>query len=108
LCMRLNCAEFNRMVVSWARLDHMPTSDEVGVVDVYTLGCLNCHKYRSLGSQNLAAPNLTYIGRKLTKQELVSALKCPACVQPGSPMPSYQAQTRATIEALAAFLAASR
>jgi cytochrome c1 len=38
----------------------------------------------------------------------IAHLKCPACVNPGSPMPSFQGLGEENLKALAAFLEASK
>jgi quinol-cytochrome oxidoreductase complex cytochrome b subunit len=72
-------------------------------------GCLNCHTYQNLGGGFPGAPNLTDEGAKnkgITFQ--IDHLKCPACVNPGSPMPSFAGLGEANLRKLAAFLEASK
>jgi mono/diheme cytochrome c family protein len=72
-------------------------------------GCLNCHTYNGLGSHNLGAPDLTAEGAKgkgIAFQ--VAHLKCPACVNPGSPMPSFAGLGDANLHKLATFLESSK
>jgi len=72
-------------------------------------GCLNCHTYQSVGSSNLGAPNLTDIGTKnLGIDFQIRHLKCPSCVTPGSPMPSFSLLGDASLKQLATFLEASK
>src|SRR5439155_128411 len=53
-------------------------------------GCTNCHTYLGKGSRNLGAPDLSAEGTKgRSVAFLVSYLKCPSCVTPGSPMPAF-------------------
>ena len=53
-------------------------------------GCLNCHTYIGAGGPNLGAPDLTAEGAKNKGIAFqIAHLKCPACVNPGSPMPSF-------------------
>ena len=55
-------------------------------------GCLNCHVYNGDGGQNLGAPELTAEGAKNKGIAFqIAHLKCPACVNAGSPMPSFSA-----------------
>jgi mono/diheme cytochrome c family protein len=72
-------------------------------------GCLNCHVYNGDGGQNLGAPELSDIG-SLNKgiQYQIDHLKCPACVNPGSPMPSFSGLGEERLQKLAAFLEASK
>lgn len=72
-------------------------------------GCLNCHTYQGAGSQNLGAPDLTDIGAKnLGVQFQIDHLKCPSCVNAGSPMPSFDALGEDRLRDLAIFLESSK
>jgi mono/diheme cytochrome c family protein len=72
-------------------------------------GCLNCHTYLGTGSHNLGAPDLSAEGAKNKGiQFQISHLKCPACVNSGSPMPSFAGLGDANLHKLATFLEASK
>ena len=72
-------------------------------------GCLNCHTYNGDGGHNLGAPVLTDIGAKnLGIAFQIAHLKCPACVNPGSPMPSFAGLGEDNLKKLATFLEASK
>jgi cytochrome c553 len=72
-------------------------------------GCLNCHTYNGDGGHNLGAPELTAEGAKGRGiQFQISHLKCPACVNPGSPMPSFAGLGEQRLTQLANFLEASK
>jgi menaquinol-cytochrome c reductase cytochrome b/c subunit len=72
-------------------------------------GCLNCHTYNGDGGHNLGAPDLTAEGAKNKGIAFqISHLKCPACVNPGSPMPSFAGLGDARLKQIAAFLEASK
>jgi menaquinol-cytochrome c reductase cytochrome b/c subunit len=72
-------------------------------------GCLNCHVYNGDGGQNLGAPELTAEGAKNKGQQFqIDHLKCPACVNPGSPMPSFAGLGEDRLKLLATFLEASK
>src|SRR3954453_16877473 len=72
-------------------------------------GCLNCHIYLGAGGRNLGAPALTAEGAKNQGIAFqVAHLKCPACVTPGSPMPSFAGLGDARLKQIAAFLEASK
>ena len=72
-------------------------------------GCLNCHTYNNVGGSQLGAPNLTAEGAKNKGiQFQISHLKCPSCVNPGSPMPSFAGFTDQQLKELATFLEASK
>ena len=72
-------------------------------------GCLNCHTYLGDGGQNLGAPELTAEGAKNKGIAFqIAHLKCPACVNPGSPMPSFAGLGDERLKLLATFLEASK
>jgi mono/diheme cytochrome c family protein len=72
-------------------------------------GCLNCHTYNGDGGTNLGAPELTAEGAKNKGIAFqVAHLKCPACVNPGSPMPSFAGLGDERLQQIAAFLEASK
>jgi quinol---cytochrome c reductase cytochrome c subunit, bacillus type len=72
-------------------------------------GCLNCHTYLGDGGHNLGAPELTAEGAKNKGIAFqIAHLKCPSCVNPGSPMPSFAGLGNARLAQIAAFLEASK
>jgi menaquinol-cytochrome c reductase cytochrome b/c subunit len=72
-------------------------------------GCLNCHTYVGDGGHNLGAPDLSAEGAKSKGIAFqISHLKCPACVNTGSPMPSFAGLGDARLKQIAAFLEASK
>jgi hypothetical protein len=72
-------------------------------------GCLNCHTYLSSGSSNLGAPNLTNEGSKNKGIPFqIAHLKCPSCVNKGSPMPRFAPLGESNLRKLATFLEASK
>ena len=72
-------------------------------------GCTNCHTYLCSGGSNLGAPDLSAEGAKGKGiQFQIDHLKCPSCVNPGSPMPPFAALGEANLRAIAAFLEASK
>ncbi|MGH3025131.1 MAG: hypothetical protein ACRDLR_01620 [Gaiellaceae bacterium] len=72
-------------------------------------GCLNCHTYNGVGGGFAGAPNLTAEGAKNKGIAFqISHLQCPACVNPGSPMPSFQGLGNARLKLLATFLESSK
>ncbi len=73
------------------------------------VGCTNCHVYNGDGGQALGAPELTAEGAKNKGIDFqIRHLTCPACVNKGSPMPSFAAQGAKNLKQLAAFLEASK
>ena len=72
-------------------------------------GCTNCHTYLGSGGSNLGAPDLSAEGAKGKGiQFQIDHLKCPSCVNPGSPMPPFAALGEDNLRAIAAFLEASK
>jgi menaquinol-cytochrome c reductase cytochrome b/c subunit len=72
-------------------------------------GCTNCHTYLGTGSSNLGAPDLTAEGAKGKGVRFqIDHLKCPSCVNPGSPMPPFAALGEDNLHKLAVFLEASK
>ena len=72
-------------------------------------GCLNCHTYNGDGGTNLGAPELTAEGAKNKGVAFqIAHLKCPACVNSGSPMPSFAGLGDDRLKNQAAFLEASK
>jgi mono/diheme cytochrome c family protein len=69
--------------------------------------CLNCHTYNNVGGS--IGPNLTAEGAKNRGIAFqISHLKCPSCVNPGSPMPSFAGFSDQQLKELATFLEASK
>ena len=82
---------------------------EAGLKLFLQSGCLNCHTYQNIGSSNLGAPDLTDVGTKhLGVDFQIRHLKCPSCVTPGSPMPSFSLLGDESLKQLAIFLEASK
>jgi mono/diheme cytochrome c family protein len=72
-------------------------------------GCMNCHTYLGAGGTYPGAPNLTAEGAKNKGIAFqIAHLKCPACVNPGSQMPSFAGLGTARLAQIAAFLEASK
>ena len=73
------------------------------------VGCANCHTYNGAGTSNLGAPDLTAEGAKHKGIAFqIAHLKCPSCVNKGSPMPSFASQGIKNLTDLATFLEASK
>ena len=73
------------------------------------VGCANCHTYNGDGQSNLGAPDLTAEGAKHKGIAFqIAHLKCPSCVNQGSPMPSFASQGTKNLTELATFLEASK
>jgi mono/diheme cytochrome c family protein len=102
-------SEIIRDVPNWVKAEHLPQSAVPGAKLFATAGCTACHTYNGAGGSNLGAPDLTDIGsRNLTIQFQIAHLKCPSCVNKGSPMPSFASLGDARLHQLAVFLNASK
>jgi cytochrome c1 len=96
-------------VPRWINVEHLPKRAYRGAVLFDTTGCTACHTYAGSGSKNLGAPDLTAIGvHHLAIRFEISHLKCPSCVNPGSPMPSFRSLSKKHLHQLAVFLEASK
>jgi hypothetical protein len=99
------------LVPSWAKKQGFAGNKEAvtGARLFAVTGCLNCHTYLGEGSGNLGAPDLSDEGSKNKGVAFqVAHLKCPSCVNSGSPMPPFVSQGEQNLHALAVFLEASR
>jgi mono/diheme cytochrome c family protein len=104
-------SELLGLVPSWAQKEGFadnPTA-VAGAKLFAQSACLNCHTYNNVGGSQFGAPNLTTEGLKNKGIAFqISHLKCPSCVNPGSPMPSFAGFSAAQLQALATFLEASK
>jgi cytochrome c553 len=104
-------SELLAKVPSWAkseRFSNNPTAI-AGAKLFAVSGCLNCHTYNGSGGHNLGAPNLTAEGAKNKGIAFqIAHLKCPACVNSGSPMPSFAGLGEGNLRKLATFLESSK
>jgi mono/diheme cytochrome c family protein len=96
-------------VPRWVKLEHLPQKAVRGAALFKSAGCLACHRYAGAGTRNLGAPPLTAIGsRRLGIRFQIAHLRCPSCVNPGSPMPPFGSLGKARLHQLAVFLEASK
>jgi mono/diheme cytochrome c family protein len=96
-------------VPHWVKDEHLPPAAVPGAKLFAVSGCTACHTYNGSGSSNLGAPDLTAIGsRHLGIQFQINHLKCPSCVNPGSPMPKFASLGEKRLRQLAIFLEASK
>ena len=104
-------SEIEAAVPSWAAKQGFQNNTEAiaGAKLFAQSGCTNCHTYLGSGGSNLGAPDLSAEGAKgKGVQFQIDHLKCPSCVNSGSPMPSFQALGDANLHKLAVFLEASK
>jgi quinol---cytochrome c reductase cytochrome c subunit, bacillus type len=98
-------------VPSWAAKQHFARNKEAvqGAKLFAVIGCLNCHTYLGEGAHNLGAPDLSDEGSKNKGVAFqIAHLRCPSCVNKGSPMPAFANQGQRNLHALAVFLEASK
>jgi menaquinol-cytochrome c reductase cytochrome b/c subunit len=96
-------------VPRWVSDERLPSNALPGAKLFASAGCTACHTYDGSGGSNLGAPDLTDIGtRNLGIQFQINHLKCPSCVNPGSPMPKFASLGDARLHQLAIFLEASK
>jgi menaquinol-cytochrome c reductase cytochrome b/c subunit len=96
-------------VPHWVKAEKLPPKAVPGAKLFAVAGCTACHTYLGVGSSNLGAPDLTSIGtRNLGIDFQVRHLKCPSCVNPGSPMPKFASLGDKRLNELAQFLEASK
>jgi quinol---cytochrome c reductase cytochrome c subunit, bacillus type len=96
-------------VPSWVKKNNLPPAAVPGAKLFAQSGCLTCHTYLGTGSSNLGAPDLSAEGAKGRGiQFQIAHLKCPSCVNPGSPMPPFASLGDANLRQIAIFLEASK
>jgi menaquinol-cytochrome c reductase cytochrome b/c subunit len=96
-------------VPSWIKAEKLPPAAQPGAKLFAVAGCTACHTYLGSGGAQLGAPDLTTIGtRNLGVDFQIRHLKCPSCVNPGSPMPKFASLGEKSLRQLALFLEASK
>jgi menaquinol-cytochrome c reductase cytochrome b/c subunit len=102
-------SETKAAVPQWVKKNNLPPAAVPGANLFAESGCLTCHTYLGTGSSNLGAPDLSKEGSKGRGiQFQIQHLKCPSCVTPGSPMPSFASLGDEELRKLAIFLEASK
>ena len=104
-------SEVKAAIPSWAKTQGFAGNKEAlaGANLFAESGCTNCHTYLGTGSSNLGAPDLSAEGSKNKGVQFqIDHLKCPSCVNPGSPMPPFAALGEDNLHKLATFLEASK
>jgi mono/diheme cytochrome c family protein len=101
-------SHIERNIPGWIIDEHLPAAAKPGARVFATAGCTACHTYDGAGV-SLNAPDLTAIGRRhLGIRFQINHLKCPSCVNPGSPMPPFGSLGPKHLRELAIFLEASK
>ncbi|MER3409232.1 MAG: cytochrome b [Thermoleophilia bacterium] len=96
-------------VPEWIKENNLPPEARPGAELFAQSGCQNCHTYLRSGSSNLGAPDLSSEGRRNRGLKWqIDHLKCPSCVSPGSPMPSFAQLGEENLRKIAVFLEASK
>ena len=96
-------------VPTWVKKQGLPQNAVPGARLFAVSGCLTCHTYLGTGSSNLGAPDLSAEGAKGRGLRFqIDHLKCPSCVNPGSPMPPFASLGEDNLRKLAIFLEASK
>lgn len=96
-------------VPQWVKKQNLPKQAIPGARLFAQAGCLNCHSYINTGGGFAGAPDLTAEGSKNKGIDFqVRHLKCPSCVNAGSPMPPFAALGQKNLHDLAVFLEASK
>jgi mono/diheme cytochrome c family protein len=96
-------------VPRWIVSERLPQRAVPGAKLFAVAGCTACHTYAGSGSANLGGPDLTAIGsRNLGIDFEIRHLRCPSCVNPGSPMPTFSTLGTKRLRDLAIFLEASK
>ena len=104
-------SEVEAAIPSWAQKQGFAGNQEAlaGAKLFAESGCTNCHTYLGSGGSNLGAPDLSAEGAKGKGiQFQIDHLKCPSCVNPGSPMPPFAELGEDNLHKLAVFLEASK
>ena len=104
-------SEVVQAVPTWAKREGFANNPQAvaGAKLFAQSGCTSCHTYLGTGSSNLGAPDLSEEGSKGRGLRFqIDHLKCPSCVTPGSPMPSFASLGDANLRKIATFLEASK
>jgi menaquinol-cytochrome c reductase cytochrome b/c subunit len=104
-------SEVKQAVPSWAKQEgYVGNKEAVAGANLFAeSGCTTCHTYLGVGSSNLGAPDLSAEGSKHKGIAFqIAHLKCPSCVNKGSPMPVFAPLGEANLHKLATFLEASK
>jgi menaquinol-cytochrome c reductase cytochrome b/c subunit len=104
-------SEVKAAVPSWSKKEGFTGNKEaVAGAELFAVsGCTTCHTYLGVGGSQLGAPDLSAEGAKKKGIAFqIAHLKCPSCVNKGSPMPVFAPLGDANLRKLAVFLEASK
>jgi len=102
-------SEIIQDVPKWQTDEKLPDAAMPGAQLFARAGCTACHTYDGAGGSNLGAPDLTAEGSKGRGKDFqIRHLKCPSCVNSGSPMPKFESLGEERLRQLAIFLEASK
>ncbi|HWH54308.1 MAG TPA: hypothetical protein VNT04_01915 [Gaiellaceae bacterium] len=104
-------SEVRAAVPDWAKKEGFAGNKQaLAGANIFAVsGCTTCHVYLGVGSSNLGAPDLTEEGTKKKGIAFqIAHLKCPSCVNKGSPMPVFSSLGEENLRKLAVFLEASK
>ena len=104
-------SEVKAAVPSWAKKEGFSGNKEaVAGAELFAVsGCTTCHTYLGVGGSQLGAPDLSAEGAKNKGVAFqIAHLKCPSCVNKGSPMPVFAPLGESNLHKLAVFLEASK
>ncbi len=104
-------SEVKAAVPSWAKKQGFAGNRQaVAGAELFAVsGCTTCHTYLGVGGSQLGAPDLSAEGAKNKGIAFqIAHLKCPSCVNKGSPMPVFAPLGETNLRKLAAFLEASK
>src|SRR5213592_1937931 len=97
------------LVPKWAQQQNLSAQGIEGAKIFAQAGCMGCHTYLGAGTPNLGAPDLSAEGSKGRGKDFqIAHLKCPSCVNPGSPMPPFTNFSPEQYDQLATFLEESK
>ena len=104
-------SEVKAAVPGWAKKERFAGNKEaVAGAELFAVsGCTTCHTYLGVGGSQLGAPDLSAEGSKHKGIAFqIAHLKCPSCVNKGSPMPVFAPLGETNLHKLAVFLEASK
>jgi hypothetical protein len=102
----LACTYYDR-IEEWFHDGEIDAANVPGAVLFVENGCTTCHVYRDIGTENVAAPDLTQVGAGRDATTIAGMIVCPTCAGLAETMPTFKQLPKESVDELAAFLAAS-